>query len=86
MAMSFPRKKVDVSMSMSVDWELMSAVTNVSTRKEVTVVHALKTYSLPAIANVVNIKIFVLTIMEDVVRYASFIIIIRNVHVEKDLK
>lgn len=86
MAMSFPRKKVDVSMSMSVDWELMSAVTNVSTRKEVTVVHAPKTYSLPAMANVVNIKIFVLTIMEDVVRYASFIIIIRNVHVEKDLK
>lgn len=86
MALSFQRKEVDVLMSMSVDWELMSAVTIVSMRKEVTVVHALKTCSSLAMENVANIKIFVNTIMADVVRYASFIIIIRVVHVEKDFK
>lgn len=86
MAMSYPRREVDVLISTSVDWNLTSVVTNVSMRKEVTVVPALETYSLEAMANVVNIKIFVSTIMADVVRYASFIIIIRDVRVEKDLK
>ena len=64
----------------------MSAVTNVSTRKEVTVVHAPETYISIATTRAANIKIFVNTIMADVVRYASFITIIRDVHVEKDLK
>lgn len=76
----------NVWISMSVDWEFMNAVTNVLTRKEVTVVHVPKIYFLIAMANVVCIEIFANMKTVDVVRYASFIIIIRFACVEKDLK
>lgn len=86
MALSSRRKEENVLMSTNVDWEFTSAVTNVSTRKEVTVVHALKTYSSQAMANDVSTRTFVHTITADVVRYVNSIIIIRFAHVEEDLK
>lgn len=86
MALSFPMKMENVSMSMSVDWRFTIALTNASIRKEVTVVHAPKTWNSQAMANVANIKIFVNMIMVDAVRSVRFIIIKRFARVEKDLK
>lgn len=86
MALSFRTMEENVLMSMSVDWNLTSAVTNVSMRKEVTVVHAPKIYFSLAMAKDVNIKIFVHSRMANAVRFVSSIIIVQFVHVEKDLQ
>lgn len=72
-------------MSMNVERELMSAVTNASMRKEVTDVHALKPCYSIAMPNDVNTRIFVPSRMVAAVNCVNFIIIVRYAHVERAL-
>lgn len=85
MALSFPtmKKQRGALMSMNVEGELMSAVTNASMRKEVTDVHALKPCYFIAMPNDASIRIFVLSKMAAAVNCVNFIIIVRYARVEK---
>lgn len=80
------KKQRDALMSMNVEGELMSAVTNASMRKEVTDVHALKPYFSTAMPNDASTRIFVLSRMAAAVNYANFIIIVRFARVERASK
>lgn len=77
------KKQRGALMSMNVEGELMSAVTNASMRKEVTDVHALKPCYFIAMPNDASIRIFVLSRMAAAVNCVNFIIIVRYARVEK---